>query len=65
MAKVPGGRCRRCGADADAAGEPFAHHLFLLGEDGGEVILALCRPCGNDFATVRDRDEYVRLSYLG
>jgi len=62
------GRCRRCGVDLTrAAGKPFAHHLFLRSDDGGgrDVTLSLCPPCGAEFATIRERDEYVRLGYLG
>ncbi|HET6440709.1 MAG TPA: hypothetical protein VFG59_21800 [Anaeromyxobacter sp.] len=67
MVREQVGRCRRCGTDlARAVGQPFAHHLFLRSDEGGsEVTLSLCLPCGADFATIRDRDEYVRLGYLG
>lgn len=67
MVNAQAGRCRRCGTDvAASAGEPFAHHLFLRGEHGSrEVVLALCHPCGSEFGTIRERDEYVRLGFLG
>jgi hypothetical protein len=67
MGEGQAARCRRCGTDVTTArGEPFAHHLFLRGEDGArEVVLALCHPCGTDLGGVRERDEYVRLAYLG
>jgi hypothetical protein len=67
MVRTSAGRCRRCGADvAAAAGEPFDHHLFVRGDEGAtEVVLSLCHPCGSEFANVRERDEYVRLGYLG
>jgi len=60
-------RCRRCGTEAlSSGGEPFAHHLFLHAEDGGrEVVLSLCHACGVELGTIRERDEYVRLGYLG
>ncbi len=58
-------RCRRCGGDV-STGSGFAHHLFLRTDDGTrEVVLPVCRPCGEEFPTIRERDEYVRLGYFG
>jgi len=44
----------------------LAHHLFVrVDGEVREVVLRMCHPCGAGFPTVRDRDEYARLTYFG
>ncbi len=58
--------CRRCGTALSPDAERFTHVLVLHTEHGPrEVPLPMCRPCGSGFSTVRDRDEYARLTYFG
>jgi len=60
------GRCRRCGAGVEEAPAALAHHLFVrVDGEVREVVLRMCHPCGAGFPTVRDRDEYARLTYFG
>ena len=60
------GRCRRCGAMVSSEAEAYTHVLPVRTENGTHaVFLRMCRPCGADLSTLRDRDEYVRLTYFG
>lgn len=54
--------CRRCGADALASPGAYETRVEAGGEDG--AILHLCAACGREFASDRERDEYVRLGML-
>ncbi len=66
MAIEVGSSCRRCGAPVPLDQDPFTHVLALRTENGlREVLLVMCRPCGEGFATLRDRDEYARLTFFG
>jgi hypothetical protein len=59
-------RCRRCGTDPFAAGEPRTWWVWSSDEGGvTEHALHLCQPCARDFESERDRAEYVRLSLFG
>lgn len=54
--------CRRCGADALASPGAYATRVEAEGEGRGP--LHLCAACGREFASDRERDEYVRLGVL-
>ena len=56
------GRCRRCGADAFAS--PLHYTCWVRAGGGPPTVLYLCGPCGREFASDRERDEYVRLGML-
>ncbi|HSN91340.1 MAG TPA: hypothetical protein VLS93_08925 [Anaeromyxobacteraceae bacterium] len=56
--------CRRCGADAFASPGAFATRVEGGEEGGRPVTLHLCAACGREFASDRERDEYVRLGML-
>ena len=57
--------CRRCGADAFASPGAYATRVRVGGEEAGpQPILHLCAACGREFASDRERDEYVRLGML-
>lgn len=61
-----GKRCRRCGTALSPDADRFTHVLVVHTEHGPrDVPLSMCRPCGSGFSTVRDRDEYARLTYFG
>jgi hypothetical protein len=58
-------RCRRCGGDPFVSGEPHTYWVWSSSEDGvREQPLRMCRPCGRDFDSERDRAEYVHLTLL-
>jgi ribosomal protein L37E len=57
--------CRRCGADALASPGAYATRVEAGGEEGGRpATVHLCAACGREFASDRERDEYVRLGML-
>jgi hypothetical protein len=59
-------RCRRCGADPFAAGPPFTIWVWLRTDEGTDAQpLHLCRPCGREFDSTRDRGEYLQLVAFG
>ncbi len=59
-------RCRRCGADPFAAGEPYTFWIWVESEGvTKEQALRLCAPCGRDFLSQSARAEYLRLGLFG
>ncbi|HEY6099478.1 MAG TPA: hypothetical protein VIW03_08615 [Anaeromyxobacter sp.] len=57
--------CRRCGADALASpGSYVARVREGVGDGAHETVMHLCGPCGREFASDSERDEYVRLGLM-
>ena len=64
--KRPGARCRRCGGDVSAKGEPHEMRLVVFEESSPaqEETLRLCGWCKACFSTDRERNEYLEAAAL-